>query len=89
MRGCGCGKRRSSSVVVRTKRYVWEVKGSFCRHEVAALLDAMGGVRDVVFERDRISFQAERDFDGEEFVRSLALLGIEVKKGDRGEKKGV
>jgi len=46
-------------------------------------------VRDVVFERDRISFQAERDFDGEEFVRSLALLGIEVKKGDRGEKKGV
>lgn len=67
-------------MVVRTKRYVWEVKGSFCRHEVAALLDAMGGVRDVVVEEGRISFQAERDFDGEGFVRDLAELGIKVKK---------
>ncbi|MFN4216612.1 MAG: hypothetical protein ACK4HQ_04355 [Brevinematales bacterium] len=80
MRECGCGKKRSSAVVVRTKRYIWEVKGSFCRHEVEALLSAMGGVKDVVVENGKISFQAERNFDGEGFMRALNQLGIEGKK---------
>ncbi|MCX7883147.1 MAG: hypothetical protein N2314_08000 [Brevinematales bacterium] len=80
MRDCGCRKRRVSSVVVRTKRYVWEVKGVFCRYEVEALLETMGGIRDLVIEEERISFQAQHDFDGEAFLEALTALGIEAKK---------
>jgi len=79
MRGCGCG-RRTSSVVVRTRRYVWEVSGTFCRHEMAALLDAMGQVRDVVIDEGRVSFQAGREFDEEGFLGALRDMGIEVKR---------
>lgn len=79
MRDCGCSKRRGS-LEVRTRRYIWEIEGRFCHYEIEALLDAIEGIRDVVIEEKRFSFQADREFDKEAFLDSLRMLGIEVKR---------
>lgn len=76
MRDCGCGQRRSARVT--TRRYVYQVKGSFCRHEIEALLASLDGVKDVVIREGGFSFQAKRDFAFLEFLRALEDLGIQV-----------
>lgn len=84
--GCDCpGKKRVQRIKEKTtagtRRVILFITGMHCAHcelMVRSVLESVDGVRDLLVEKGKASFQAPRDLDLQSILSALRALDYDV-----------